>query len=228
MSPVEIAMQLQRKHIIIGAGIVFCGLWLCLVAYFLFGEKTPAPVNSGAVAVRSASPVATLNAPTVSVKAPRSSAAPLLHHNTPAYSYVSTSATPKAAMSSTSMRIHQTSDAAVQSIGSGGGSGVIATTSGGSTGGRGIRYTSIAYSGTIYVPTKNNAITAVGATTAGDVASQRIGAPRRATKTEDGQLPGYNEDPVPDEVEQPIGDVAWGWMLLFTIGWCVRVRLRKQ
>ena len=57
MSPIEIAMQLQRKHIIIGAGIVFCGLWLCLVAYFLFGEKTPAPVNPGAVAVRSASPL---------------------------------------------------------------------------------------------------------------------------------------------------------------------------
>ena len=207
MSPIEIAMQLQRKHIILGAGIVFCGLWLCLVAYFLFGEKTPAPVNPGAVAVRSASPVATLNAPTVSVKAPRSSVAPMLHHSAPAYSFVTAPTAP--------------------SVGSGGGSGSIATTSGGSSS-RGIKYTSIAYSGTIYVPTKNNAITAVGATTAGDVASQRIGAPRRATKTEDGVLPGYNEDPVPDEVEQPIGDVAWGWMLLLTIGWCVRVRLRKQ
>lgn len=227
MSPIEIAMQLQRKHIILGAGIVFCGLWLCLVAYFLFGEKTPAPVNPGAVAVRSASPVATLNAPTVSVKAPRSSVAPMLHHSAPAYSFVTAPTAPKAAMSSTSVRMHQTSDASVQSVGSGGGSGSIATTSGGSSS-RGIKYTSIAYSGTIYVPTKNNAITAVGATTAGDVASQRIGAPRRATKTEDGVLPGYNEDPVPDEVEQPIGDVAWGWMLLLTIGWCVRVRLRKQ
>lgn len=227
MNLIEIAMQLQRKHIIIGAGIVFFGLWLCLVAYLYFGEKYQAPVTPGVVDVRSASPVATSNAPTVSVRAPRSSAAPLIHHSAPTYSYVSTSATPKASMSSTSMRIHQTSSASVKTIGGGGGGG-IATTSGGSSGGRGIRYTSVSYSGAIYVPTTNNAVTAVGATQAGDVASQRIGAPRRATKTEDGEYPVDRPDPVEDEVYTPVGDVAWVLMLLLTIAWCVRVRLRKQ
>ena len=224
MSPVEIAIQLRRKHLIIGAGIVFVGLWLCLMAYFFFGEKTQAPVTPGAVTVRSASPVATPNAPTVSLTTPRSSVAPL-HHNAPTYSFITTPATPKATMSSTSMHIHQTSDAAVQSIG-GGGNGTIATTSGSRSGSRGISYTSVAYSGAIYVPTSSNAFTAVGASQAGDVASQRIGAPRRATMTEDGEYPEDRPDPVPDET--PVGDVAWALMLLLTIGWCVRIRLRKQ
>lgn len=223
MSHIEIAMQLQRKHIIIGAGIVFCGLWLCLVAYFLFGEKTPAPVNPGAVAVRSASPVATLNAPTVSVKAPRSSAAPLLHHNTPAYSYVSTSATPKAAMSSTSMRIHQTSDASLKTIGGGGGGG-IATTSGGSSGGRGIRTSSGSYGGSLIALASSTSIASPGATEAASIATVTTESPSHASSPR--KLPDHGEEWWLKE--QPIGDVAWGWMLLLTIGWCVRVRLRKQ
>ncbi len=224
MSPVETAMQIQRKHIIIGAGIIFCGLWLCLVAYFLFGEKTPAPVNPGAVAVRSASPVATPNAPTVSLKAPRSSVAPMLHHSAPIYSFISVPTTPKAAMSSTSVRMHQTSDASVQSVGSGGGSGTIATTSGGSSGGRGIRTSSGSYGGSLIALAASTPIASPGATEAASIATVTTESPAHASSPR--KLPDHGEEWWLKE--QPIGDVAWGWMLLLTIGWCVRVRLRKQ
>ncbi len=223
MSPIEIAMQLQRKHIILGAGIVFFGLWLCLVAYFLFGEKTPAPVNPGTVAVRSASPVATPNAPTVSLKAPRSSVAPMLHHSAPIYSFIPVPTTPKATMSSTSVRMHQTSDASVQSVGSGGGSGSIATTSGSSNGGRGIRTSSISYGGNMLALSTSTVVTAPGASEANELATM-ASAPSRVRK--DASPPPTPVNPFTDPT--PIGDVAWVLMLLLTIGWCVRVRLRKQ
>lgn len=225
MSPIEKAMQLQRKHIILGAGIVFAGLWLCLVAYLYLGEKTQAPVTPGIVAVRSASPVATSNAPTVSVRAPRSYAAPLLHHSAPTYSYVSTSATPKAAMSSTSMRIHQTSSASVKTIGGGGGGG-IATTSGGSSGGRGIRTSSGSYGGSLIALAASTPVTSPGAKEVTNIASMAESSTQR---------PGIKkvvddpEEPFPNPVPPtPVGDVAWVLMLLLTIAWCVRVRLRKQ
>ncbi len=221
MSPIEIAMQLQRKHIIIGAGIVFCGLWLCLVAYFLFGEKTPAPVNPGAVAVRSASPVATPNAPTVSLKAPRSSVAPMLHHSAPVYSFIHVPAAPKASMS---IRIHQTSDASVHTIGSGGGSGVIATTGGGSNGGRGIRTSSISYGGSLLALSSSVALAAPGASEATSLASTTEGSGNPNRPDHIRTTTGDPMDPFLD----PIGDVAWVLILLLTIGWCVRVRLRKQ
>ena len=224
MSPVETAMQIQRKHIIIGAGIIFCGLWLCLVTYFLFGEKTPAPVNPGAVAVRSASPVATPNAPTVSLKAPRSSVAPMLHHSAPIYSFISVPTTPKAAMSSTSVRMHQTSDASVQSVGSGGGSGTIATTSGGSNGSRGIRTSSGSYGGSLIALAASTPIASPGATEAASIATVTTESPAHASSPR--KLPDHGEEWWLEE--QPIGDVAWVLMLLLTIGWCVRVRLRKQ
>ena len=216
-------MQLQRKHIILGAGIVFFGLWLCLVAYLYFGEKYQAPVTPGVVAVRSASPVAFSNAPTVSVRAPRSSAAPLIHHSVPIYSYVSTSATPKAAMSSTSMRIHQTSNASLKTIGGGGGGG-IATTSGGSSGGRGIRTSSGSYGGSLLALASSVALAAPGASEATSLASTTEGSGNPNRPDHIRTTTGDPMDPFLD----PIGDVAWVLMLLLTIAWCVRVRLRKQ
>ena len=231
MSPVQSAMKEQRKKIIIGLGVIFGGLWLMLVAYLLSADKQPVTINPGTVAVHAPSPVAVGSAPSATFSGARKGA-PLLRHSSsaPQWSYIQN--TPKASMSSTSMRIHQTSSATVHSIGGGGGGGIY-TTSGGSGGSRGIRYTANAYSGAIYIPTKNNSVSAVGASTANEVTTSSTAAassamPRRAKfATMDG-LPGYNEDPDPDEVETPVGDVAWPLMILLTIAWGVRVRLRKQ
>ena len=141
-----------------------------------------------------------------------------------------THSAPTAQMTSTSMRLHETSSATIHQVGGSGlgagATGSLYTTS--SRHSRGIQYGAMAYSGNIYVPVTSNAITAVGAREAGDVSQQKMGAPRRAKWTDDGQLPDPNEDPVPDEVPTPVGDVAWPLMALLTIAWCVLIRRKRQ
>ena len=229
MSPIEIAMNKQRKKVILGFGVVFGGLWLLLVIYLLTGNKQTIPsVPAAQVTVHAPSPVAIGSTPAATFRSSRR-VAPLIHHSaaTPSWSYVQSA--PKATMGSTSMRIHQTSSATLQSIGGAGGSGGgIYTTSGGGNSGKGIRYTAVAYTGAIYIPTKHNSVSEVGASTANEVtttSSVRAGVQRRA-KMDDG-LPGYNEDPVPDEVETPVGDVAWGWMILLAAGYASMRGVRR-
>ena len=126
------------------------------------------------------------------------------------------SVTPNQSMSSTStFHIHQTSSATPHSVGGGGSGsiGVLATTS--SSSNRGIQSTTASYSGAIYIPLAANAITAVGATTAEEVVNQKMGIIRRARMTNDGEYPDDREDPVPDEVITPVGDVVWPLMALF-------------
>ena len=124
------------------------------------------------------------------------------------------SVTPNQSMSSTStFHIHQTSSATPHSVGGGSGStGVLATTS--SSSNRGIQSTTASYSGAIYIPLPTNAITAVGATTAEEVVNQKMGIIRRARMTNEGEYPEDREDPVPDEVIVPVGDVVWPLMVL--------------
>ena len=135
---------------------------------------------------------------------------------------------PTMPMTSTSMRLHETSSAKVQQIGGGGLGNTTTVYSTARSTSRGITYGAMAYSGSIYVPVTSNAITAVGAREAGDVSQQKMGAPRRAKWTDDGQLPDPNEDPIPDEIPTPVGDVAWPLMALLTIGWCVLIRRKRQ
>lgn len=229
MSPIQTAQNKQRKKVILGFGVIFVGLWLTLLCYLLTGDKQAIPSAPAAqVTVHAPSPVAMGSSPTATFRSSRR-AAPLIHHGaaTPSWSYVQSA--PKATMGSTSMRIHQTSSATLQSIGGAGGGGGIYTTSGGSSSGKGIRYTAVAYTGTIYIPTKHNSVTEVGASTANDVtttSSVRAGVQRRA-KMEDGVLPGYNEDPEPDEIETPVGDVAWGLMILLVAGYATMRGVRR-
>ena len=231
MSPVQTVMKEQRKKIVIGLGVLFGGLWLMLVAYLLTADKQPVTITPGTVTVHAPSPVA--STPTATISSSRKSA-PLLHHSSSVAQWSYLQHAPKASMSSTSMRIHQTSDASVHNVGGGGSNGIYAT-SGGGSGSRGIRYTANAYSGSIYIPTTHNSVSAVGASSANEVTtSSSAAAPAahpgrvRTATMEDGVYPGGRPDPMPDEIETPVGDVAWGLMLLLTIGWCVRVRLRKQ
>ena len=125
------------------------------------------------------------------------------------YSFTPKSLLPNASMGSTSMRIHQTSDATVHQIGSGGGGMGIATTSGGSNSGRGINY-----SGAIYVASMS-AVTAVGASNATQMATtvteERAAVPGRRKVSEDAL------DPFLD----PVGDVVWPLMALMAIGYAL-------
>lgn len=226
MSPVQQYMANRNKRFVIATAVITGGLWIALVFYVMIeSQNVHVTAQPGAVAVHAPSPVVTVNSSSAHF---RHSTPTLLQHSAPS-PYTWTLLPSTTPMSGTStMRIHQTSDAAVHSVGGGGSGSGIATTSGrNSSRGRGITYTSVAYSGAIYVPVVSNALTPVGALEAGDVSQQKLGAPqRRVRTTDDGEYPEDRPDPVEDET--PIGDVAWGLMLLLTTAWCVRVRLRRQ
>lgn len=213
ISPVQRAISLRHKHIVIGVGVLVAGLWVLLVMYLLKeSHNATTEVHPGAVAVTSA-PTFNSNS-TVTLSGSRPSATSLLHHKVSSTPMVYRSVTPNQSMSSTStFHIHQTSSATPHSVGGGSGStGVLATTS--SSSNRGIQSTTASYSGTIYIPLAMNAITAVGATTAEEVVNQKMGIIRRARMTNEGEYPEDREDPVPDEVIVPVGDVVWPLMVL--------------
>ena len=213
ISPVQRAISPRHKHIVIGVGVLVAGLWVLLVMYLLKeSHNATTEVHPGAVAVTSA-PTFNSNS-TVTLSGSRPSATSLLHHKVSSTPMVYRSVTPNQSMSSTStFHIHQTSSATPHSVGGGSGStGVLATTS--SSSNRGIQSTTASYSGTIYIPLAMNAITAVGATTAEEVVNQKMGIIRRARMTNEGEYPEDREDPVPDEVIVPVGDVVWPLMVL--------------
>ena len=215
ISPVQRAISLRHKHIVIGVGVLVAGLWVLLVMYLLKeSHNATTEVQPGVVAVTSA-PTFNSNS-TVTLSGSRPSATSLLHHKVSSTPMVYRSVTPNQSMSSTStFRIHQTSSATPHSVGGGSGStGVLATTS--SSSNRGIQSTTASYSGTIYIPLATNAITAVGATTAEEVVNQKMGIIRRARMTNEGEYPEGRPDPVPDEEDNPtpVGDVVWPLMVL--------------
>ncbi len=199
MSPVQRAISQRHKHILIGVGVLVAGLWVLLVMYLLRESRNATTeVHPGAVAVTSA-PTFNSNS-TVTLSGSRPSATSLLHHKVPSTPMVYRSVTPNQSMSSTStFHIHQTSSATPHSVGGGGSgsTGVLATTS--SSSNRGIQSTTAS---------------AVGATTAEEVVNQKMGIIRRARMTNDGEYPDDREDPVPDEVVTPVGDVVWPLMVL--------------
>ena len=92
---------------------------------------------------------------------------------------------------------------------------------------KGIRYAALAYSGAIYIPMTNNAVTAVGSSYADDVSSHKMSIIKRHNDT---GLPGYNPDPVPDpeEPESPIGDVVWPLMVLLAGVYSYVIYRRKK
>lgn len=224
MNPVQIVKYKQRKKLILGFGIVFTGLWLLLVFYLLTGNKEPIPTAH--ITVHAPSPVAAGSMPTATFRSSRR--ATQLNRQTasiPQWSYLPNA--PKAMMGSTSMHVHQISSATVHSIGGAGGSGGgIYTTSGGSNSGKGIRTTSssISFGGNLVALSASTAIAAPGAKEATNLASTTAVS---GSKERPGRIKTTNGDPM-DPFLDPVGDVAWGWMLLLTIAWCVRVRLSKR
>ena len=220
MSPIEIAMQIQRKHMVLGAGIAFGCLWLMLVFYLMTQGNEQHPAHPAEVAVHPASPVAGGSTPSATFRSSRSFA-PQVHYSapTPQWSYVQ-----QAPMSSTSMHIYQTSSATVHHIGGGGAGGGIALTSGGGNGGRGVHSSSIGYGGSMVALSSSIALAAPGASEATSLASTTESG---ASHARFGHIRTTTGDPM-DPFLDPVGDVAWVLMVLLTIGWCVRVRLKKQ
>lgn len=222
INPIQQSEIKKKKKLVIAGSIAVGALWLMVAFYALsLSKESQLPLGPRQVAVHPASPTGG-GSPVATYKGnSHFGSSSLFHHggsavSAPAYHSSSNHAS---SMGSTSMRLHETSDASVHSIGGGRGG---ANVGGGNSSQRGIHSTALAYTGAIYMPT-NIAITAVGATSAQEMATL-------VTPQSDGANNGPNRvgplppGPFPD----PIGDVTWGWMLLLTIGWCVRVHRKRQ
>ncbi len=217
----------RRKIVIITLGVLLMCGWALLALYAVIGGKqSNLAYAPEAVYVPQTSAPVTGNSPSF-YHSPRRGT---LMYKQSAVSYqhsVNNTPVPKAAMSSTSYRVHQTSSATVHSYGGGG------TSGGGSTStysrrssGSGVSYAALAYSGAIYVPTKHNAVTAVGASEASDVSAQKMSVVRRAKAEfppEENDDPGANPDP-----PVPLGDMPLTLLALLAAAYALRVALRRK
>lgn len=223
----------RRKIIVVTIGVLVLSGWALLALYSIVGGRkndlsfapevvyvpqAPAPaVGSGPLFYQSPRRITLMNRPAVSYQ-----------HSTTNYTPA-----PKAAMGSTSFRVHQTSSAAVHSYGGGG-------TGGGNAGaiihrssGSGVNYAALSYSGAIYVPTKRNAVTAVGANEASDFSAQKMSVVRRRAKADadpgEGEYPGVPEDPAPDpEPPVPVGDMPIVMLVLIVAAYALRITRRRK
>lgn len=132
-----------------------------------------------------------------------------------------TIAAPTLPMGITSTVFHHSATIATPSAGSRS----ISRNSGGGSASMGIRSTaedakhasSLSMGGSMLALSSATMITRPGASHAGTVASMGVTSariPKPLRKTTDGELPDPNEDPVPDEVEVPLGDVLFPLMFL--------------
>ena len=207
----QLTSKLHPKLII--ATILSCVAVWSVMMYFEIDSKSAMFTHKDTVFINVPSPIA--STPLTHSSAPRMASSSLLRHH--AVTAISTPM-PQATMSSTSMHIHQTSDARVQSIGSGGGGGGALAMTSHSHSSRSVSASS-SYTGSFYIPMANKSITAVGAKSAEEVVDQKMGITSRR-KTEDGDYPGGRPDPVPDEEDPvPVGDVAWGMMTLLAVAY---------
>jgi AraC-like DNA-binding protein len=223
MSPIETAMNNQRKKIIITLGAVFTGLWLCLVGYFLTGGgKESAPVKPGIVVVHAPSPTA--GVPAQAVKAPGRTSARAGHGTPGGVSWSYLTEVPKAAMGSTSVRLHETAKATVHSIGGGGGNGAGMTAASGSAKTHPVTvYTTIS-GGNMLALASTTTLAAPGATAANEIAETTLSAP--AAMPERG-IRRTNGDPFEPFLD-PVGDITWLLILLLAVMYGGVIRKRKK
>jgi|GEM_PF-149609 len=221
MSPIETAMNNQRKKIIITLGAVFTGLWLCLVGYFLTGGgQESAPVKPGIVVVHAPSPTA--GVPATAYKSP-GTASSRSYHSAPAaarWSYLTEA--PKAAMGSTSVRLHETAKATVHSIGGGNGAGMTAASGSAKTNPVTV-YTTIS-GGNMLALASTTTLAAPGATAANEIAETTLSAP--AAMPERG-IRRTNGDPFEPFLD-PVGDITWLLILLLAVIYGGVIRNRKK
>lgn len=220
MSPIQQFKSEHSRRIAIVLGVVVGGLWLAMTVYFLVDSKQTTNASKSAVAIHATSPVAIGSTPSATYKAPRVAATPLVHHE--AVSASQWSFVQKTTPTTGSMHIYQTSDATVKSIGGGGNTGGIATTNGHGNNGRGVQSSGISFGGNMLALAASTPLAAPGAAQATSIASTT-----EAPMNNHPAIKKVTDDPF-DPFLDPVGDVTWPLMLLLTIGWCVRVRLKKQ
>ena len=223
-SPVQHSISQRNKKVVISVGIIIGGLWVMLVMYLLKESRVPYnAVQPGNVATSTAP---SYSGPSATYTGSDATGSSLLHHNVPTTPLVYRDVLPQQPMSSTSIHVYQTSSASVKSIGGGSSTGVIATTNGSSSGSKGINYAGLSYGGNMLALSSSLALAAPGASQANELSHVGAAAPRRVKMDE---YPDDFEDPIPDEVVTPVGDVAWLLMALLAAAYaffCYRRRTR--
>ncbi|MBO6074204.1 MAG: hypothetical protein J6P74_03595 [Paludibacteraceae bacterium] len=224
----------RRKIIVVTIGVLVLSGWALLALYSIVGgRKNNLSFAPEMVYVPQAPAPAVGSGPSF-YQSPRRGSL-MYKPSAVSYQHSTTNYTPapKAAMGSTSFRVHQTSSAAVHSYGGGG-------TGGGNAGaiihrssGSGVNYAALSYSGAIYVPTKRNAVTAVGANEASDFSAQKMSVIRRRAKADadpgEGEYPGVPEDPAPDpEPPVPVGDMPIVMLVLIVAAYALRITRRRK
>lgn len=143
-------------------------------------------------------------------------------YTTPQYSYVTPKEIiPSQPMTSTSMRLHETSNASVKMIGGGSSNGIY-TTGGNHPSSNGINSGNLSYGGNMLALSASLALAEPGAGKANEIAN---------TTSQPNSAPSGPRRIIDHEEEwwlTPVGDVPFAIMALLTIAWCVRVRLRKR
>lgn len=221
MEMIQQPMTKRKNLFVVILVITVCCLWSMLALYAIVGGKTEESVYAPQVVYVAPTTPATTSSGPAFYTGSRRSGTLRYHHPAPAVSYTPA---PKATMGSTSMRVHQTSNASVHSYGGGGtgGAGNVSfkRRSANNSGG-GITYTAIAYRGSIYVPTAHNAVTPVGASSAENVVATKMGAPQRLRMSNGGGgWPVEPGDPAPDpEPPVPAGNIPWVLMALLVAGY---------
>ncbi len=208
-----------HKSLFILGGVLLVGLWFCFFEQSMFATgKHTAPANPGIVAVQSNASSAVLPALSKS----RRALIPMHTQQEEVIAYTTSyHDMPKAKMTSTSARLHETSGATTKVIGGGGnaGNGLYSTSSNRQSN-NGVNSGNLSYGGNMLTLSTSLALAAPGASTANDI-SQLASAPESRHKI---VTPPKPSDPVPN----PVGDVPFAVMALLTIAWCVRVRLRRR
>lgn len=206
-----------HKSLFILGGVLLVGLWFCLFGQSMFETgKHTAPANPGIVAVQSNASSLTL--PTTSKS--RRALSPMHTQQEEVIAYTTSYYDmPKAKMTSTSMRIHETSNAQVHTIGSGSGNGGGNNTSAYSSS-NGRDYIGLGYGGNMMVLSSSLALAAPGASHANEMANivtthETTTGPRRV-----------NGDPF-DPFLDPVGDVAWALMALLAATYAFIIYRRR-
>ena len=224
METIQQPTSKRKRLLIISLVAIVCCLWSLLALYAIMGGKEDNSIYAPNVVYTA--PVAPVSAGSGAsfYTGSRRSGTLMYRHSAPTYTQA-----PAATMRSTSAapvaRVYQTSNATVRFYGGGGTGGAVNTYSSRQSSGSGVSYAAYAYSGSIYVPTQHNAVTAVGANEAEDVAAQKMGAPKRIKM--DGGFPSVNPDPEPNEEPPvPAGDLPWLMMLVLAGAYAARIARR--
>lgn len=208
---------LERKHWVIFFSVLVGAGWFSLLLYTIAAGKHTQVIMPGAVATQSVKTETSGNVPSIAPnwKGIHAKSVTGRETNTPP----SSALLPQPKMSSTSMHLHQTSDATAHTVGSGANY-EAATGHNSINRNKEISYNGLGFGGNMLAMSSAIVLSKPGAGYANDIAEVVSAPDKNGMKHTDGPPSG----PMPD----PVGDVPWVIMLMLAIVWGVRLRLKDN